>query len=63
MTSASVWSYYRNKINDSAFKNNDDGNKINSNKTITSKPFKYKTKRKGKPPNDDNTLNAEVSFH
>ena len=37
MTSRSLRSYYRDEIYDSANENNDDGNKINNNKTITSK--------------------------
>ena len=56
--------YYRNEINDSAIENNDDGNKINNSKTITStiKSFKYKTKIIGGTPDDNNTLNTEVSL-
>ena len=57
----SLWNYYRDKINDSANKNNDANNyRINKNKTTTSKSFEYKTKIKGRMPNDNNILHAEV---
>ena len=39
-------------------KNDNANNRINSNKTITNKTFKYKTKMIGGTPNDNNTLNA-----
>ena len=44
---------------------NDDANKnvnnrINSNKTVTSKSFEYKTKSIGTTPDDNNTLDTEV---
>ena len=39
MTSESLWNYYRDKINDGANENNAARNKINNNKTITSKSF------------------------
>ena len=42
MTSESLWNYYRDKINDDANENNSARNKINNNKTITSKSFEYK---------------------
>ena len=35
-------------------------NKINNNKTITSKSFEYKTKIIGRPADDNDTLNPEV---
>ena len=41
-------------------KNDNANNRINSNKTMTNKTFKYKTKMIGGTPNDNNTLNAEV---
>ena len=60
-TSGSLWNYYRDKINDSANKNNDANNyKINNNKTTTSKSYEYKTKIRGRTPNDNNILEAEV---
>ena len=60
MTSGSVWIYFRNEIIDSAIENNDDGHKINNNKTITSKSFKCRTKIIGTTPDDNNLLNVEV---
>ena len=57
MTSGRLWNFHRDEINDS---DNDDGNKINNNKTITSKPFAYKTKIIGRTPNGNNTLDTEV---
>ena len=39
-------------------KNDNANNRINSNKTMTNKTFKYKTKMIGGTPNDNNTLNA-----
>ena len=40
MTSGRLWSFYRDEINDDVNENNDDGKKINNNKTITSKSLK-----------------------
>ena len=60
MTSRSLCSYYRDEINDSAIGNNDDGIKMNNNITIKSKSFEYKTKRIGRAPDDNNTLDTEV---
>ena len=51
ITSASLGNFHRNEINDSSIENNDYGNKINKNKTITSKSFEYKTKLIGSTPN------------
>ena len=59
MTSGSLWNYCRDEINDSATEINSDDNKINGDKTITSKSFEYKTKILANTPNDNNTLNAE----
>ena len=36
VTSESLWNFYRDKINDSAFENDGGGNKTKNNKTITS---------------------------
>ena len=44
MTSGSLWNYCRDEIDDDADENNAAINKINNNKTITSKYFEYKTK-------------------
>ena len=60
MTSGSLWNYYGDEINDDANESNEDGNKINNKKTITSKSFEYKTKIIERTPDDNNTLNAEV---
>ena len=59
LTSGNLWNYHKDEINDSTTENNDDDNKINNNKTITSKIFEYKTKRIGRTPDDNNTLKAE----
>ena len=59
MTSGSLWNYYRDEIKYSGIENNDDGNKINNNKTITIKSFEYKTKWIGRTQYDNNTLNAK----
>ena len=61
MKSGRLWNYYRAEINGSAIENNDDGNKVNKNKTITSKYFDYKTKIIGRTSDDNNTLYAEVA--
>ena len=53
VTSGSLWSYYRDEINDSAIENNDDGNKIYNNKTITSRCFEYKTEIMRRTPDDN----------
>ena len=58
MTSGSSWNYSRDEVNDDANKNNAACNNINSNKTITSKCFKYKTKLIGRTPN--NNTKSEV---
>ena len=52
--------YYRDKINDNTNENNAARNKINNNKTITSKSLKYKTKLVGRTPSSNNILEAEV---
>ena len=56
-----LWNYYRDKLSDSANKNNDAGDyRINNNKTTTTKYFEYKTQIIGSTPADNNTLWAEV---
>ena len=60
MISGGLWNYYRDKINDDANKNNAANKRRNSNKTITSKSFEYKTKLIGSTPDDNNILDAEV---
>ena len=44
-----------------ANENNDANNRINNNKTITSKSFKYKTKVIGRIPDGKKTLDTEVA--
>ena len=39
--------------NNNAIENDDDGNKINKNKTMTNKSFEYKVKLIGRPENDN----------
>ena len=60
VTSGSLWSYYRDEINYSSIENNPAGNKINNDKTRTSKSFEYKTKIKGRTPDGNNTLDTKV---
>ena len=44
-----------------ANENNDANNRINNNKTMTSKSFKYKTKVIGRIPDGKKTLDTEVA--
>ena len=60
MTSGSLWNYYRDEVNDDANENNSARNKINNNKTITSKSFEYKKKLIGSTPSNNNILDTEV---
>ena len=60
-TSGSLWNYYRDEINDDE-NENDNSNRLNNDKTITSKSFKYKTKIIESTPDNENRLNAEVFF-
>ena len=59
MISGSLWNYYRDGINYDANENNNETNKINNNKTKTSKSFEYKTKIMGRTA-EDNTLNTKI---
>ena len=52
MTSGSLWTYYRDEINGDA--NENVNNRINNNKTTTSKSFEYKTKLIGNTPDHNN---------
>ena len=61
MTSRSLQNYFRDEINDDENETDDNGNKINHNKTAASKSFKYKTKLIGSTPNNTNRLNAEFA--
>ena len=60
MTPGSLWNYYRYEINDDTIENVASRNKINNNKTITSKSFEYTTKLIGRTPNSSNILDAKV---
>ena len=60
MISWSLWNYYRDELNDSAYENNGANSfRINNNKT-TSKSFEFKTKLKGSTPSNGGRLDAQV---
>ena len=59
LTSASLWNYYTDEINDYV-NENANNYRINNNKTIVSKSFECKTKIIGSAPNNNNILDAEV---
>ena len=52
MISGRLLNYSKDEVNDSAIEFNNDSNKINSSKTITSKSFECKTEIIGSTPND-----------
>ena len=55
MTSANLYNFYENKVNDAD--NNDAGNyRINNNKTTASKCFDYKTEITGSRPAENSIL-------
>ena len=60
MASGRLWNYYRDEVDDDANENDAANNRINKNKTTTSKSFEYKTKLIGNMPNNNNILDAEV---
>ena len=60
MTSGIWWNYYSDEINDNANENDNSGKKINNDKTITNKSFKYKAKTIGRTSDDNNTLDTEL---
>ena len=60
MTLRSLWNFYRDETNNVAEENNPDSNKINNNKTTTSKSFEYETNIIGRTPYNNNTLDTEV---
>ena len=61
ITSGRLLNYYRDEVNDTANENNYANNfRIHNNKITTSKSFQYKTKSKGRTPNNDDRLDAEV---
>ena len=59
MTSGSFWNYYRDEVNGDEKENDNANNRINNNKTRTSKSFEYNTKIIGRAPADNNTLDTE----
>ena len=60
MASGRLWNYYRGEVDDDANENDAANNRINKNKTTTSKSFEYKTKLIGNMSNNNNILDAEV---
>ena len=60
MISGSLWSYFRDEMNDDANENNADNYKINNSNTITIKSFEYKTEIIRSKPNYSITLDTEV---
>ena len=60
MASGRLRNYYRGEVDDDANENDAANNRINKNKTTTSKSFEYKTKLIGNMPNNNNILDAEV---
>ena len=61
MTSGSLWSYYKDELNDGDNENNTDNYKIDSSKAITSESFEYKAKVIWGALAHNNTLNTEVA--
>ena len=62
MPSGSLWNYYRDEVNDSANEIDDNDNKMDNQKTATSKSFEYKTKIIRSTANKNSSLNAEFVF-
>ena len=60
MTSASFWSYYKDEVNDPANEIDGNDNKVNNDKTATSKPSEYKTKLIGGTAGNASRVNAEI---
>ena len=60
MASGRLRNYYRDEVDDDANENDAANNRINKNKTTTSKSFEYKTKLIGNMSNNNNILDAEV---
>ena len=60
MTSGSLWSYYKDEVNDDVNENKSDCYRMNNEKTKTNKSFEYKTKMIGNTPTDDSRLDTEV---
>ena len=53
MTLGGLWSYFTDELHDAANENDAANNKINNNKTKTSKSFEYKTKLIGSRSNEN----------
>ena len=53
LTSGSLLNYYRDEINDDENETKGLRNRINNNKTISSKSFEYKTKTIGSTPHNN----------
>ena len=60
MISGSLWSYYKDEVNDDVNENKSDCYRMNNEKTKTSKSFEYKTKMIGNTPTDDSRLDTEL---
>ena len=60
MALGSLWNYYRDDINDDENETDRLRNRLNSNKTIRSKSFEYKTKLTGSTSDNNYIINAEV---
>ena len=56
----SLWKYYIDEVNDTANESNASVNKINNDKTRTSKSFEHKTKTISTPPATSATFRAVV---
>ena len=59
-SSGSLWNYYRKEVNDDLNEISDARIKINNNKTIIGKSFKYKTKLIGSMPNNNDILDGKI---
>ena len=59
MASGSLCNCYSDEIDYSSIRNNNNGNKIDNDKTITSKSFEYKTKIIGRTSDGNNALDTE----
>ena len=66
ITSASLWNYYRDEVNDDANKNVDANSKIsnnndnNNNNKITSKCFKYNIEVIASTPNNNSRFKPRI---
>ena len=58
-TLGSLWNYHRDEINDDEKEIDKTNNTLNSNKTVTSKSFRYKTKTTGSTSDNENRLKAK----